>query len=252
MTPATLILLWLLGTAPTPGVDAARGEVERAEARVARMREAFEAGAVVRADVDAAERAVTDARERLELLAAGTRKLTPAIAAEETQRAERRVNDLRGRLEKLEGLHKEGLVARRDLEQAAEAARDAEAFLDLARVREQELAHEWELARRVQEWEARGGRFDAGVLTALEARFQRRFGSPLPLSALGMTDTHAAMNFNHTGRADVALSPDSPEGQWLIQQLTEHDIPFLVYRGAVAGKATGPHIHLGLPSPRLH
>lgn len=216
------------------------------------MREAFEAGAVVRAEVDAAERTVSDARERLELLAAGTRKLTPAIAAEETQRAERRLNDLRARLEKLEGLHKEGLVARRDLEQAAETLRDAEAFLELARVREQELAHEWELARRVQAWQARGGRFDAGILSALEARFQQRFGSPLPLSALGMTDTHAAMNFNHTGRADVALSPDSPEGQWLVQQLTERDIPFLVYRSAVAGKATGAHIHLGLPSPRLN
>ena len=251
MSPATLILLWLLGTAPSPGVDAARGEVERAEARVIRMREAFEAGAVVRAEVDAAERAVTDARERLELLAAGTRKLTPAIAAEETQRAERRLNELRARLEKLEGLHKEGLVARRDLEQAAEVARDAEAFLDLARVREQELAHEWELLRRVKEWEARGGRFDAGILTTLVAGFEKRFGYSLPVSAEGMTVTHATMNFNHTGRVDVALSPDSPEGQWLIQKLAERDIPFLVYRHAVAGKATGAHIHLGLPSPPL-
>lgn len=251
MSPATLILLWLLGTAPAPGVDVARGEVERAEARAVRMREAFEAGAVVRADVDAAERAVSDARERLELLAAGTRKLTPAIAAEETQRAERRLNELRARREKLEGLHKEGLIARRDMEQASDAVRDAEAFLDLARVREQELAHEWELARRVKEWEARGGRFDERILADLEASFQRRFGSPLPLSAVGMTDTHAAMNFNHTGRADVALSPDSPEGQWLVQQLAVRDIPFLVYRSAVDGKATGPHIHLGLPSPRL-
>jgi len=252
VSPVTLILLWLLGTAPSPGVEAARGEVERAEARVIRMREAFEAGAVVRTDVEAAERAASDARERLELLAAGTRKLTPAIAAEETQRAERRLNDLRARLEKLDGLQKEGLVARRDLEQASDAVRDAEAFLDLARVREQELAHEWELARKVQEWEARGGRFDEKILTSLGSRFQRRFGAPLPLSAVGMTETHAAMNFNHTGRADVALSPDSPEGQWLVQQLAERDIPFLVYRSAVAGKATGPHIHLGLPSPRLH
>jgi hypothetical protein len=240
-----------MGTAPSPGVDAARGEVDRAEARVTRLREAYEAGAVVRADVEAAERAARDARERLELLAAGTRRLTPAIAAEETQRAERRLGELRERLEKVEGLHQEGLVARRDLEQAAESVRQAEAFLDLARVREQELAHEWELARRVKEWEARGGRFDEAVLTSLEARFERRFGAPLPLSAIGMTDTHAAMNFNHSGRVDVALSPDSPEGQWLVAELTARDIPFLVYRSAVSGKATGPHIHLGLPSPPL-
>jgi hypothetical protein len=67
-----------------------------------------------------------------------------------------------------------------------------------------------------------------------------------------MTHTHEVMNFDHTGRVDVALSPDSPEGVWLIEQLTLHDVPFLVFRSAVPGKATGAHIHLGLPSPRLH
>ena len=81
MSPATIILLWLLGTAPSPGVEAARKEVERTEARVAKMREAFQAGVVVRTDVEAAERDAADARQRYDLLAGGTRKLTPAIAA---------------------------------------------------------------------------------------------------------------------------------------------------------------------------
>ena len=82
-------------------------------------------------------------------------------------------------------------------------------------------------------------------------RSLRRFHQPLPISANGLTLTHAIMNFDHTGRTDVALPPDSPEGRWLVDQLTLRDIPFLVYRSVVPGKATGAHIHLGLPSPRL-
>ena len=91
-----------------------------------------------------------------------------------------------------------------------------------------------------------------GVFEKVSTAFEKQWGHPLPVSALGMTHTHEMMNFDHTGRVDVALSPDSPEGVWLIEQLTLHDVPFLVFRGAVAGKATGAHIHLGLPSPRLH
>ncbi len=237
---------------PQAWLDAARGELERAQARAARLREAFQAGAATRVEVDAAERAVADAKDRYERLAAGPERLTPAIAAEERRRAEQHLAELREEAERMGRLYEAGVVARREFEAAQNAVREAENFLELARWREQELEHEWELARRVEEWRARGGRFDERTLGSLEAAYLGRFGQPLPISALGMTETHAGLNFDHSGRVDVAVHPDSPEGRWLIQELAARDIPFLVYYGAVPGKATGAHIHLGLPSPPLN
>lgn len=234
-----------------PAARTARQEVERAQTRLARMREAFEAGAVARKDVEEAERAVREAQDRFERLSAGTDPLPPALAAGERRRVEERWKTQRESLEKLRGLQEAGVAARREVEQAQEAVRETERFLELARLQEEELAHEQELARRVQEWEARGGRFDERVLETLESAYLARFGQPLPISALGMTQLHAVLKFDHFGRVDVPLPPDSPEGRWLTEQLAARDIPFMVYRSAVAGKATGAHIHLGLPSPRL-
>jgi hypothetical protein len=50
---------------------------------------------------------------------------------------------------------------------------------------------------------------------------------------------------------DVALHPDSPEGKSLIAHLRKAGIPFMAFRGAIAGTSTGPHIHIGRPSGRL-
>jgi hypothetical protein len=50
---------------------------------------------------------------------------------------------------------------------------------------------------------------------------------------------------------DVGLHPDSAEGRALVKYLREANIPFLTFRGAVPGVASGPHIHVGRPSPRL-
>jgi len=50
---------------------------------------------------------------------------------------------------------------------------------------------------------------------------------------------------------DVAIHPDTTEGVWLRQYLTTNGIPFLAFRQAVPGKATGAHIHLGPMSTRL-
>jgi hypothetical protein len=46
--------------------------------------------------------------------------------------------------------------------------------------------------------------------------------------------------------------PASREGRGLMKYLRQARIPFLAFRGKVAGVSTGPHIHIGLPSPRLH
>jgi hypothetical protein len=90
----------------------------------------------------------------------------------------------------------------------------------------------------------------AGV-PALVAFFEGRFGRRLPLSAVGQSAVHDRFGFDHREAVDVALHPDSPEGRALVAHLRARGIPFLAFRSAVRGAATGPHIHVGAPSPRL-
>jgi hypothetical protein len=88
-------------------------------------------------------------------------------------------------------------------------------------------------------------------LKALTLAFEKQFSEPFPVSAKGMTAVHKALGFDHTGRVDVALNPDSPEGIWLREHLDELGIPYYAFRTAIAGKATAPHIHIGPGSTRL-
>ena len=88
-------------------------------------------------------------------------------------------------------------------------------------------------------------------LKTLTLAFERQFSEPFPVSAKGMTAVHRALGFDHTGRVDVALNPDSPEGIWLREYLDELAIPYYAFRTAIAGKATAPHIHIGPGSTRL-
>lgn len=81
--------------------------------------------------------------------------------------------------------------------------------------------------------------------------FASRFGRALPVSAYGQTDLHNRMGFDHRNSLDVALHPDSAEGRALLEYLRSQGIPFLAFRGAIAGTATGPHVHIGRPSHRI-
>lgn len=85
----------------------------------------------------------------------------------------------------------------------------------------------------------------------VEKFFSQTFGRPLPITALGQSDTHNRLGFDHRDSIDVGIHPDSGEGQALINYLRKSGIPFLAFRGAVPGAATGPHIHVGRPSGRL-
>jgi hypothetical protein len=58
------------------------------------------------------------------------------------------------------------------------------------------------------------------------------------------------LGYDHREAVDVAVSPRSREGRALITYLREARIPFLAFRGKMPGVSTGPHIHIGLPSPR--
>jgi acetyl esterase/lipase len=100
-------------------------------------------------------------------------------------------------------------------------------------------------------------RFNGGMLwklrdvSRIEKFFVETFGRALPISALGQTATHDRLRFDHRDAMDVALHPDSQEGQSLLNFLRQAGIPFVAFRNAVPGSATGAHIHIGKPSARL-
>jgi hypothetical protein len=95
------------------------------------------------------------------------------------------------------------------------------------------------------------GTFTRAQFDVLSAAYLTEFGKAIPVSADGQTATHRSMGFDHTGRIDVALNPDTREGSWLMHYLERHRIPYYAFRTAIAHKATGAHIHLGPGSTHL-
>lgn len=90
-----------------------------------------------------------------------------------------------------------------------------------------------------------------GSLGTVDSFFRTAFGRALPTSAVGQSTTHNRLGYDHRQAVDVALHPDSVEGKTLINYLQSQGIPFLAFRAAVPGVATGPHIHIGRPSSRI-
>lgn len=95
------------------------------------------------------------------------------------------------------------------------------------------------------------GSWSLNGLTAVQSFFLSNFGRLLPVSALGQSATHDRLGYNHRNAVDVALHPDSVQGRALIDYLQSQGIPYLAFRAAVPGVATGPHIHIGSPSNRI-
>jgi hypothetical protein len=77
----------------------------------------------------------------------------------------------------------------------------------------------------------------------LQQFFLARFGRALPISAFGQTPLHGRMGFDHRNALDVAVHPDS--------HLRAAGIPFIAAWGTIPGSASGAHIHVGQPSPRI-
>ena len=86
--------------------------------------------------------------------------------------------------------------------------------------------------------------------TRVQDFFLSKFGRPIPLGAFGQSALHTLWGLDHRNGMDVSLHPDSVEGKVLIDFLRSERIPFLAFRGAIPRVATGPHIHVGKPSPR--
>jgi hypothetical protein len=84
----------------------------------------------------------------------------------------------------------------------------------------------------------------------IEGFFQQTFKRPLPIAVFGQGAIHNQWHLDHRNAMDISLNPDGPEGQALIEFLRRNGIPFSAFRGAIPGVATGPHIHVGMPSHR--
>jgi hypothetical protein len=172
--------------------------------------------------------------------------------------------------ERTRELVERGIVARKDLEKSEQAAADARARLDqtwneaivaaslIAKVLAyDELATGRPLSPGTEQATAtliryQGRRAWALSLTAgLQDFFTRTFGRALPVSAYGQTAVHDKLGFDHRNAIDLAVHPDTPEGRAVMDWLRKSGLSFIAFRGAVAGAATGAHIHVGEPSQRL-
>ncbi len=165
----------------------------------------------------------------------------------------------RGVLSKRE--YEEGLQAqaeaRKNLEDTQLAIVDTDRMLAEARTAEM-LARLTPIPRGGYEERSGLVRFNGAAIWSLahdtprlEAFFQSHFGRALPISALGQTPLHDRMGFDHHNALDVAVHPDSPEGRALMNYLRSAGIPFIAAWGAIPGAASGAHIHVGQPSPRI-
>jgi hypothetical protein len=81
--------------------------------------------------------------------------------------------------------------------------------------------------------------------------FTRKFGRQLPVSSFGQSPVHDRWGYDHHNAMDVGVSPDSEEGRALMEYLRAGGIPFTAFRYAIPGTATGPHIHVGRPSHKV-
>ena len=80
--------------------------------------------------------------------------------------------------------------------------------------------------------------------------FHQKFSRPLPVAVFGQGAIHDRWRLDHRNAMDISLNPDGAEGQALMEFLRANGIPFSAFRGAIPGVATGPHIHIGMPSHR--
>ena len=190
-----------------------------------------------------------------------------------TRLQEEEIKKAESKLEQLRQLVSEGLVARNELAASEQSLADLKQKLTATR---QQIADSErmvaELKAAEQTAKAQAAKLSAssrslltptilrynGVsswtmagLSGVQSFFLSSFGRSLPISALGQSATHDRLGYDHRNAVDVALHPDSAEGQALIAYLQRNGVPYLAFRSAVPGVATGPHIHIGSPSHRL-
>ena len=177
------------------------------------------------------------------------------------------------RHENWQKLFEQGLLSKRDLEESERVVTDAK--LKISTVEQQMAGADTQIAQALVEIETEkqmkklgAGRRGALVQTtsfirftgaghwllnqaaSIENFFQQTFKRPLPIAVFGQGAIHNQWRLDHRNAMDISLRPDEPDGQALIDFLKRNGIPFSAFRTAIPGVATGPHIHIGMPSHR--
>jgi len=186
---------------------------------------------------------------------------------------ERNVERAQDQVTKMQQLFAEGLISKQDLaasELALNEARNKVTEISQAianadsRIADTLLEAEAEKTLARTKPIPRGGmvstlamiRYNGGASWGLsdaykvQRFFQDTFKRPLPVAVFGQGAIHDRWRLDHRNAIDVSLHPDGPEGQALLGYLRANGIPFLAFRQAIPGTATGPHIHVGRPSHR--
>ncbi|MEO8595404.1 MAG: hypothetical protein ABI759_18935 [Candidatus Solibacter sp.] len=243
-------------------------EVLRAKAGIERLRTLVEAGVAPRIQLERAEAAIADAEDEAllrrtvygselteaqtdDMLAAASRRLDRRKAALEDGR--KLVDSGVASILSLTPLLEEMDASRKEQDLAESRAKFARELAQAAQAEELVLSKLNDSPREAQEFADRydgDGVFNMGTFSRVESEFEKHFGKAMPVSAMGETNVHKSLGFDHRGRVDVAIHPDQPEGQWLLEYLVDNHIPYFAFRHAVPGKATGAHIHLGPISTR--
>lgn len=94
------------------------------------------------------------------------------------------------------------------------------------------------------------GSWVIGEAWKVQRFFSDTFKKQLPIAVFGQGAIHDRWRLDHRNAMDISLHPDSVEGQALLNFLQKNGIPYLAFRAAIPGTATGPHIHIGRPSHR--
>ena len=174
---------------------------------------------------------------------------------------------------KSEQLFAAGLMSRHDLEESQRLV--ANEKLKVSTVQQQIAGADTTIAQALIEVETerqlaklgpmrRGGLITTGSLirytgaghwllsqaSTIQSYFQQTFNRPLPIAVFGQGAIHNQWRLDHRNAMDISLRPDEPAGQALINFLRQKGIPFSAFRNAIPGVATGPHIHIGMPSHR--
>lgn len=245
----------------SPRVAEARRQWEQVRQQVA-------AGLLPASKLEEAQRAIDDAADQaaLDQTLYGQLRvedLNPAQASEMVAAAQRRVDRVQQQVDHGKTLIASGVapahfndeldaeLARR--KQALDQAKDRAALVEeiLAAARAEAEAPAVAEDRKPEEIFGGNHILAPEEIKEITLAFEHQFDEPLPVSARGETAVHRALGFDHTGRIDVALAPDSKEGVWLRKYLESKDIPYYAFRVAIPGKATAPHIHIGPGSTRL-
>ncbi len=257
-----LICAMIASAQDSPKIVQAREDLNR-------VREQAAAGLVPAIKVAEAQQALDDASDedtldRTLYAHLAVEDLTEQQANDMVAAAERRIERVSAKLDKGKQLIAAGVAepylyadVESELARRKEVLDQAKARADLVReivsVAQAEAAESPAIAPGAPEehYEGSDHLLDTKDIRDVTLAFEKQFHEPFPVSARGMTAVHRALGFDHTGRIDVAVAPDSPEGVWLRKYLESRSISYYAFRVSIPGKATAPHIHIGPGSARL-